>query len=69
VASGLRIGTPALTTRGLKEAEMAEIARIISAALGPEVSDSELGSLRERSRAISERFPLYPRLVSGSAIA
>ena len=69
VTSGLRIGTPALTTRGLKEVEMAEIARIISAALGPEVSESELGSLRERSRAISDRFPLYPRLVSGSAIA
>jgi glycine hydroxymethyltransferase len=69
VTSGLRIGTPALTTRGLKEVEMAEIARIISAALAPEVSESELGSLRERSRAISDRFPLYPRLVSGSAIA
>jgi glycine hydroxymethyltransferase len=69
VTSGLRIGTPALTTRGLKEPEMAEIARIISAALQPEVSDGELGSLRDRSRAISERFPLYPWLVSGSAIA
>ena len=69
VTSGLRIGTPALTTRGLKEPEMAEIARIISAALQPEVSDAELGSLRDRSRAISERFPLYPWLVSGSAIA
>jgi len=69
VTSGLRIGTPALTTRGLKEPEMAEIAQIIAAALGPEVSDAELGVLRERSRAISERFPLYPRLWSGSAIA
>jgi glycine hydroxymethyltransferase len=69
VTSGLRIGTPALTTRGLKEPEMAEIARIISAALQPKVSDGELGSLRDRSRAISERFPLYPWLVSGSAIA
>ena len=69
VTSGLRIGTPALTTRGLKEAEMREIARVISAALQPAVSDAELAGLRERSQAISERFPLYPQLVSGSAIA
>jgi glycine hydroxymethyltransferase len=69
VTSGLRIGTPALTTRGLKEPEMAEIAQIIGAALQLEVSDAELGILRERSRSISERFPLYPRLLAGSAIA
>ena len=69
VTSGLRIGTPALTTRGLKEPEMAEIAEIISAALQPEISASDMASLRDRSRAISERFPLYPRLLSGSAIA
>ena len=69
VTSGLRIGTPALTTRGLKEPEMAEIAQIIGAALQPEVSDAELGLLRERSRSIGERFPLYPRLLAGSAIA
>jgi glycine hydroxymethyltransferase len=69
VTSGLRIGTPALTTRGLKEPEMAEIARIIGAALQPEVPENDMTALRERSRAVSERFPLYPRLLSGSAIA
>jgi glycine hydroxymethyltransferase len=69
VTSGLRIGTPALTTRGLREAEMREIGRVISAALTPEATDEDLAGLRERSRAISERFPLYPRLLAGSAIA
>jgi glycine hydroxymethyltransferase len=69
VTSGLRIGTPALTTRGLKEPEMAEIAAIISAALQPDATEADLAGLRERSRAISERFPLYPHLLSGSAIA
>jgi len=69
VTSGLRIGTPALTTRGLKEPEMAEIAQIISAALRPTATEADLAGLRERSRAISERFPLYPQLLSGSAIA
>jgi glycine hydroxymethyltransferase len=69
VTSGLRIGTPALTTRGLKEPEMGEIAEIISAALAPDATEADLAGLRERSRAVSERFPLYPQLLSGSAIA
>ncbi len=68
VTSGLRIGTAALTTRGLGEPEMHEIGRIISAALQPEVSDADLAALRDRSRAISDRYPLYPNLVTGSAI-
>jgi glycine hydroxymethyltransferase len=68
VTSGLRIGTPALTTRGLGEEEMREIGRIIVAALRPEASDADLDALRARSRAIGERFPLYPRLAAGSAV-
>ncbi|MGD9694138.1 MAG: serine hydroxymethyltransferase [Thermoleophilia bacterium] len=66
VTSGLRIGTAALTTRGLGEEEMAEIGQIIVAALRPEAGDAELDALRARSRAIGDRFPLYPRLLSGS---
>ena len=68
VTSGLRIGTPALTTRGLGEEEMREIGRIIVAALRPEATDADLDALRARSRAIGERFPLYPRLVAGTAV-
>jgi glycine hydroxymethyltransferase len=59
--SGLRIGTPALTTRGMAEEEMREIARVIAAALGPDF-DSERDSLLERTRALMERHPLYPQL-------
>ncbi len=62
--SGLRIGTPALTTRGMVEEDMREIARIIAAALG-DGFDSERGALLERSRALMERYPLYPHLSSG----
>jgi glycine hydroxymethyltransferase len=69
VTSGLRIGTPALTTRGLREEEMREIARIIAAALDPGASDADLEALRARSRAIGERFPLYPRLGAGTPVA
>jgi glycine hydroxymethyltransferase len=59
--SGLRIGTPALTTRGLVEDDMREIAQVICAALSDRF-DSEQDSLLERSQALMERFPLYPQL-------
>ncbi|MGI8728295.1 MAG: serine hydroxymethyltransferase [Solirubrobacterales bacterium] len=59
--SGLRIGTPALTTRGLVEEDMAEIAEMIAVALS---DDFEAGrdSLVERGQALLERYPLYPQL-------
>ena len=59
--SGLRIGTPALTTRGLVEDDLQEIARVIVAALSDEF-DSQKDSLLERSRTLMERYPLYPQL-------
>ena len=59
--SGLRIGTPALTTRGLVEDDLREIAKIVVGALGPDF-ESEKDSLLERSRALMERYPLYPQL-------
>ena len=59
--SGLRIGTPALTTRGLVEDDLREIARVIATALSDDF-DSQKDSLLERSRALMERYPLYPQL-------
>jgi glycine hydroxymethyltransferase len=59
--SGLRIGTPALTTRGLVEDDMREIAEVIGAALGDDF-EAQKASLLERSRALMERHPLYPQL-------
>ncbi len=59
--SGLRIGTPALTTRGLGVDDMTEIASIISAALSEDF-ESERDALRERSRTLTETYPLYPQL-------
>ena len=59
--SGLRIGTPALTTRGLVEEDLTEVAAIVAAALGPDF-EAEREGLAERSRALMERYPLYPQL-------
>jgi glycine hydroxymethyltransferase len=59
--SGLRVGTPALTTRGLVEDDMREIAEVICAALSDRF-ESERDSLLERSKALMERYPLYPQL-------
>ncbi|MFW6639270.1 serine hydroxymethyltransferase [Nocardiopsis algeriensis] len=59
VTSGLRIGTPALATRGFGDEDFAEVADIIAAALKPEF-DAE--SLRGRVRVLTEKYPLYTSL-------
>jgi glycine hydroxymethyltransferase len=59
--SGLRIGTPALTTRGLVEDDMREIAQVVCVALSDRF-DAERDALLERTRALMERHPLYPQL-------
>jgi len=64
--SGLRIGTPALTTRGLVEDDMREIAQVICAALSDRF-EAERDELLERSRALMERYPLYPQLAATPA--
>jgi glycine hydroxymethyltransferase len=63
VSSGLRIGTPALATRGLQADDFEEIGKIISTALNPGASfDSQRAELAERAAAIAERHPLYAGL-------
>jgi glycine hydroxymethyltransferase len=60
-ASGLRIGTPALATRGLQIEDFAEIGQVVAAALTPEF-ESRRDELGERVQAIVERYPLYEHL-------
>jgi glycine hydroxymethyltransferase len=63
-ASGLRIGTPALTTRGMVEDDMREIGQVICAALAPDYDDSRRDELAERTKALAERYPLYADLAA-----
>ena len=60
VTSGIRIGTPAVTTRGMAEPEMAEIARLIDRILGTLGDASVEASVRGEVQELTARFPLYP---------
>jgi glycine hydroxymethyltransferase len=66
-ASGLRIGTPALATRGLQQEDFLEVGQILAAALTPEYEERR-GELAERVGAIVERYPLYEGLVEPTAV-
>ncbi|AOY54694.1 serine hydroxymethyltransferase [Clostridium perfringens] len=57
VTSGVRIGTPAITTRGFKEEEMKEIASIINDAI--KEKDGDLEPLKARVKALCDKYPLY----------
>ncbi len=59
VTSGIRLGTPAVTTRGFKEDDMDEVAKIIAGAIYS--SDNEIGlkNLKERSLKLCKKYPLY----------
>ncbi|WP_108310280.1 serine hydroxymethyltransferase [Thermodesulfobium acidiphilum] len=61
-ASGIRIGTPALTTRGMKEAEMVEIGNIMSDALDFRGDEKKIDELKKRVSELCLKFPLYPEL-------
>jgi glycine hydroxymethyltransferase len=67
VTSGLRIGTPALATRGFNSDDFREVADVIARALLPGVTDDDLAVLRDRVSALAARRPLYPHLGTGAA--
>jgi len=59
VTSGLRIGTPVLTTRGMKEAEMKQVARFMTDALENKDNPSVIEKIRNEVKALCETFPLF----------
>ena len=62
VTSGIRLGTPALTTRGLKEADMEEIASIIALVLKNSEDKAKHEEAAKRVAALCEKYPMYPNL-------
>jgi glycine hydroxymethyltransferase len=67
VTSGLRIGTPALATRGVQVDDFRELGRIVARALGPGFEDAR-PELAERATAIADRYPLYAHLNAPAAV-
>jgi glycine hydroxymethyltransferase len=63
ISSGLRVGTPALATRGFGDEEFVEVGRIIGEALTSPWSDDLRSELADRARSLAERHPLYPQLL------
>jgi glycine hydroxymethyltransferase len=62
VTSGMRVGVPAVTTRGLKEAEMEIIAGLIDRVIMQPDNEQEILSVRGEVKALMHGFPLYPEL-------
>ena len=59
VTSGIRLGVPAVTTRGFKEEDMIEVAKIIASAIFSSDNEIGLNNLRERSLKLCKKYPIY----------
>jgi glycine hydroxymethyltransferase len=59
VTSGIRVGSPAMTTRGLREADAEAVANLIADALEAHADEARLAGVRDRVNALCARFPVY----------
>jgi glycine hydroxymethyltransferase len=69
VSSGLRIGTPALATRGLQQDDFVEIGKILAETLTADPFEERRAELAERAGAIADRYPLYARLGAAAVVS
>jgi len=63
VTSGIRVGTPAVTTRGFKEPQMRKIAKFINDAVASKDDPAKLSSIRKEVLSLAKEFPLYKKVV------
>ncbi|RBB95979.1 serine hydroxymethyltransferase, partial [Pseudomonas sp. MWU12-2115] len=61
VTSGVRIGSPAITTRGFKEAEAIEVANMVADGLGSPNDDAMIARIAEKATEMCHRFPVYAK--------
>src|SRR5262249_43870492 len=64
--SGIRLGSPAATTRGFAETEMREVAALIAEVLRNVTSDAAIAAVKQRVEALTTRFPLYAWKTAGA---
>jgi glycine hydroxymethyltransferase len=64
--SGIRVGSPALTTRGMKESEMRQVGRWIAEALNNRIDPAVLGRIRRQVVELADAFPLYAERREGA---
>jgi glycine hydroxymethyltransferase len=69
IASGVRIGTPAVTSRGMGEKEMEAIAQFIDDALAAKADDARLSAIRKEVARLTAKFPIYPELTKEMLVA
>jgi glycine hydroxymethyltransferase len=69
ICSGIRIGTPAVTTRGMGEPQMREIASLILEGMGEDLDAGRVEALRQRVKLLCDGFPMYPTLQAQAAPA
>ena len=67
--SGIRLGSPAVTTRGFGEAEMREVGALIAQVLAAPADEANLAAVRARVQALTRRFPLYSWKLAGAGAA
>lgn len=63
ITSGIRLGTPAVTTRGMKEVEMRQIAQFIDDGIEASNYPEKLDEIKKKVLTLTKRFPLYPQLI------